>query len=104
MPNTGDIREWRNRVVRLHMNAIKIMQFAAMTGLSYLTVRLWIGPFETGGSLINYPTLKQASVKRVPVKARVKLREDMADQLTMLERYSGLVIGQFHVRRVFYAA
>jgi transposase len=43
------LHERRKQVVRLHKKAIKVMQIAQMTGLSYPTVRATIDRFEAGG-------------------------------------------------------
>jgi transposase len=52
------LHERRKQVVRLHKKAIKVMQIAQMTGLSYPTVRATIDRFETGGWAAIRPALR----------------------------------------------
>jgi transposase len=52
------LHERRKQVVRLHKKAIKVMQIAQMTGLSYPTVRATIDRFEAGGWAAIRPALR----------------------------------------------
>ena len=52
------LHERRKQVVRLHKKGIKVMQIAAMSGLSYPAVRATIDQFETGGWASIRPALR----------------------------------------------
>jgi transposase len=84
------LHERRNQVVRLHLRGTAVMEIAALTGLSYPTVRKAIDLFVAGGWSAVKPAARGRSAgdgrllsAQQEASARCTLCDRRSEQLTM---------------------